>query len=315
VLTNKLVLLEGIAGSGKSTIGQKLYRLLFLNGYTTDFYHEFCRPHPVLDVENESISAWINHSLVKWRRFVEQLSGRNSTAIMDGAVLQCGLGELLERGADDRTVLDYGKAVADILKPVKPILIYLFHQDIEPALIAVCTQRAIAWKRRIESHFADTAYGRSRSQTGFELYLEFNRSLRAVSYRFIEAVRMRTLLVDCTDHDWSTCLDKLRSLLKFSWSVDPYSPYEYSGDYACAGDDRVCQIHVVDSAACARNLFNIDKMLLPKSDDTLFVQTWPDELTFARDRTGKVESFRSTGLWNRIGNDIWRRLTTENARS
>jgi hypothetical protein len=190
-------------------------------------------------VESESISGWIDHSLLKWRRFVGQLSPQNSIAIKDGAVLQCGLGELLERGADDRTVLDYGRLVADILKPVRPILIYMFQRDIETALRTARTERPEMWGKRVEAHFANTVYGRNRSLTGFDLYTEFNWSLIGVSYRFIDEVKMGKLLIDCTDRDWSTYMDRIRSHLNLSQIVDPFRPYDYSGDYISSGDNRV----------------------------------------------------------------------------
>jgi hypothetical protein len=262
----------------------------------------------VLDVEAGTISGWINGSLSKWRRFVKRLSGQDTLAIMDGAFLQCGLGDLLERGADDRTMLDYGRMVAEVLRPLNPVLAYLFQPDMDAALATLRRERSKAWVKRVEAHFEDTAYGRSRSATGFGLYVEFNRSLREISQRFLEAIKVPMLLLDRTDRVWSNYADDIGALHGRSRIIDPFNPHDYCGEYVSNESDKSCRIEVIDGLAHAEGLFKIDKTLLPRKDDTLFVQAWPDELTFARDRTGEVKSFRSTGPWNRIGDDIWIRI-------
>lgn len=312
---SKLVLVEGIAGSGKSTIGQKLYRLLHLNGYSAHFYHEFCRPHPVLDLEADSVSSWIDQSVSKWRRFAGHLSGQDSVAVMDGALFQCGIGELLERGADDQTALDYGRTVTDLLMAVRPITVYLYQRDVETALKTVYAERPETWRKRIETIFTDTPYGRKLALSGFDLYLDFNQSLRRISDSLFEVLTMPKLAIDATDRRWDSYLERTCDLVGLREIADPFNPYDYCGTYTSVSNSKLCHIDVVNGMARVNGLFKAPKNLLPKSGNVVFVQTWPDELTFTTgNNTGRVESFRSTGPWNRIGDDIWRRINTENPR-
>ena len=145
----------GCRKPGKSTTGQRLYRALRLNGYSAEFYHEFCRPHPILGIEADSISDWIERSVTAWRGFIHRLSERNSIAVVDGAFFQCGVGELLELDADDRTVLDYVQGIAELVKPVGAVMIHLFQRDIEAALGKIFDQRPEAWRRRVSAAFSD----------------------------------------------------------------------------------------------------------------------------------------------------------------
>jgi hypothetical protein len=307
-IETRLILIDGIAGSGKSTTGQRLYRVLHLNGYSTEFYHEFCRPHPVLGVEADSVSDWIEQSATAWRQFIRQLSGQDTVAIFDGALFQCGVGELIERDADDETVADYVRAIAELVTSVRSAVIHLYQKDLETALRRICDRRPAAWRRRVFTLFSDTAYGRRRSLDGFDLYLDFNRSLRRLSDSLFETLDMPKLAIENADLQWDAHFERICRFLGLRQVIDPFNPHEYTGDYIEKGKNRHCRIHVSEGMLMVEGLFRIAKGLLPGHDDALFVQTWPDELTFTRDDSGRVVSFCSTGPWNRLGDAVWTRI-------
>jgi len=307
MIETKLILIDGIAGSGKSTISQRLYRTIHLNGHPVEFYHEFYRPHPVLQVEAETVSGWAGRSLEKWRQFVHHRSAQDAIAIMDGAVFQCGVGELLEQDADDQTITDYVHAVAEIIKPLGAAMINLYQRDLDAALTEVYTQRPRAWRNRVETQFSNSAYGRNRSLRGFDVYLDFNRSLHRLSESLFLDFNPPKLAFDNSNRQWDIHFDRICRFLKLPPVVDPFQPDDYRGEYIENEQNQRCRIAVVDGMLRVEGLFKIIKGLLPKREDTLFVQTWPDELTFTKDKAGRVATFHSTGPWNRIGDGTWTR--------
>jgi len=301
----KLILVDGIAGSGKSVTGQRLYRAFHLNGYRAEFYHEFHRPHPVLDSPTESVSHWIDQSTTKWRRFVAQMCERDSVILMDGVIFQCGVGDLLERGANDQAILDYACIVEDIVRPLKPILIHLYQTDIETSLQWVRDQRPETWSKRVVTHFSDTVYGRNSLLSGFDLYLQFNRSLRRVSDSLFDRFETTKLAIDNSDRQWNVHHGRMCRFIGLQQVTDTFNAFDYCGNYASGKSHQLCRVEVIDGALVVKGLFEITKQLLPKKGDSVFVQTWPDELTFSRDESGGVISFRSTGPRSRIGDSIW----------
>jgi hypothetical protein len=303
-----LILIDGIPGSGKSTTCQRLYRIMHLNGYPVEFYHEFYRPHPVLNAQATSISSWIEQTLSAWNTFIKNISVNNSIAILDGAVFLCGVGELLERDADESTIYEYCQSVEEIIAPAKPVIIYLYQRDIEKALEKVCEDRPLRWKKRVETLFSNTTYGRNRSLEGFELYLDFNQSQNSMFSKIFENFNIQKLAVDNSDYQWDKYFEEIRCFLGLAETSDLFNPYEYQGKYMCEKSNLRCSITVVDSILRVDGLFSITKNVLPKYEDTVFVQTWPDELTFIRDKIGEVISFHSTGTWNRIGESSWNRI-------
>jgi hypothetical protein len=306
VIDTRLILLEGISGSGKSTIGQHLYRIMHLNVYPVEFYHEFYRPHPILGVESEAIVDWIHLSLARWRKFVHDWLKRDDIAIVDGAFFQCGIGELLERDTDDQTMTNYGREVVSLIKPLQPVLIHLYQEDIAAALKRVTVERPRRWKNRVAELFTNSVYGRNRSLEGFDLYLDYNKSLRRLSDDLFSSSNISKLAVENYDRDH---LQKICGYLDLKQPADPFDPHGFCGEYIEKTENRRCNISVMDGALTVEGLFRITKNLLPKCEDTLFVQTWPDELTFTRDNAGRVITFRSTGPWNRLGPHTWRRTT------
>jgi hypothetical protein len=175
----------------------------------------------------------------------------------------------------------------------------------------VYAERSETWKKRIETLFTNAPYGRNLSLSGFDLYMHFNQSLRRISDNLFETFEMAKLAIDTTDRLWDTYLDEACTFLGLRKIADPFRPSDYCGVYASGSSKTPCQIELIHSMARIRGLFKATKYLLPKSGNTVFVQTWPDELTFATDNAGKVESFRSTGPWNRIGDDVWRRVNID----
>jgi len=305
MLETRLIFVDGIAGSGKSTIGQRLYRVLHLNGYPAEFYHEFYRPHPVLQVEAVEVGEWVEQTLSKWETFCQQLDRSSAVAIVDGVLFQCGIGALLECDAGEDAIHDYISRVENLVKPLRPVFIHLYQQDVSAALRQVYDLRPVAWKRRVETMLDDTAYGRATQLTGFDLYLDYNRTLRRCSDAVFERLAQPKLLLESSDCQWNRHFDLLCRFLQVPQTDDPFDPAEYGGDYRDSETGRNCRIGTEAGQVRVTGLFEIVKNLLPKHDDVLFVQTWPDELTFERNDEGRIVSFRSTGTWNRIGDATW----------
>jgi thymidylate kinase len=304
---SKLILLDGISGSGKSTTGQRLYRILHLAGQPVEFFHEFHRPHPLLEATAETIDGWIEESLRRWSAFCDRLAGEDRVAIVDGAIFQCGVGELLERDAGDQIILEFIERLQKLIAPLQPVLVHLYQQDIDGAIKRVGETRPKSWRNRVETMFNDTAYGRARTLKGFDLYLDFTRNLRRLADEVFDCWTLDKLAIENSEIPWDDQVARIGRFLEIETVKDSFRPLEYCGEYLESGGDGRCTVGLIGGGLQVQGLFKIVKGLLPKENDTLFVQTWPDELTFERDVAGKVTGFRSTGPWNRIGDGVWRR--------
>ena len=311
MLQTKLILVDGLPGSGKSTTCQKLYRVLHNNGIVADFYHEFYQPHPIFREDCKIVDDWVTGTLSRWQTFVDVQLEQNTIAILEAATFQCTVGDLLEIGADREVMKTYALEVLKLIRPLQPTLIYAYQRDVEAALKKVCEQRPTRWRKRVQTILNDTVYGRNRDLDGFDLYFDYNRSMRALSDELFQAYDVPKVSLENSDGRWDDHFSKICRFLGLSILPDTFNPSEYCGEYLEPEENQRCRIALINGSLQVTGLFTIAKGLLPKHDDTLFVQTWPDELTFSRDETGRVVSFRSTGTWNRIGDGLWSRVDSD----
>ncbi|MCK5680620.1 hypothetical protein KAI46_07410, partial [bacterium] len=90
----RLIIIEGIMGSGKSRTTQWLTNTLRRQGYKILAVGETCWPHPtrvITDLE-KPLAPWLalkacelaQKSLAKWSRFVDDLLESDSIAVFDG---------------------------------------------------------------------------------------------------------------------------------------------------------------------------------------------------------------------------------------
>lgn len=305
----RLILLDGIAGSGKSTTGQRLFRALNLAEVQAEFHHEFARPHPVLDINESTIGGWVEQSHHKWTAFADRMRGGGIVTILDGALFQCGIGELLERDARDGEILDFVDRLQPIVEPLEPLLIHLYQDDVETALREVYNQRTKAWRHRVGTVFQSTTYGRNRTLEGFDLYLDFVRNLRRLSDLACDSWGLEKTAIRTGDDRWDERMERILRLLDVHPANDPFRPDDYAGEYVVDTTGQRCVIREAGGYLQVEGLFEIVKRLLPGMGDTLFVETWPDILAFGRDDVGCVVEFQAAGSSRRIGDSVWKRVS------
>ena len=214
MINTKLILIEGMAGSGKSTAGQKLLDLLLEKEFKAEFYHEFSDKHPVIDYTKSDINSWISETIQRWKELVDNISKEKKIIILDAAFFQCTVGELLERGAGEKEINDYAFEILDIIKPANPVLIYFYQNNIVSSLKRVYEGRNQKWQNKVCTFLNNTAFGQSNIQTGYELYLQFNKDLRKITDDIFKQVKINKLAIENSKPDWPVIGKKIFQFLQ-----------------------------------------------------------------------------------------------------
>jgi len=214
MIDSNLILIEGMAGSGKSTTGQNLFELLTGKKTKTIFYHEFINNHPIIDYGEPDMFCWIDQTIRRWENLVTEIHNQNNITIMDAAFFQCTLGELLERGAKEIEIYKYALEILDIITPVHPALIYFFQNDIVSSLKNVYTSRSQKWQNKVCTFLDDTKFGQHNNQSGYELYLIFNKVLRQITDDIFEQATIKKIAIENSEPNWSTINRTINNFLQ-----------------------------------------------------------------------------------------------------
>ena len=205
MLATRLVLLEGLAGTGKSTLGQKLGEMLTHAGFPAEFIHEFNKRNPVQVGDLTGVVEWQEAVRDKWEQFLQDTLRENqSITLMDAAFLQCPVSELLERGADTGHICSFVTRIRDRIQTLRPVVIYLYQQNIESAMRSTFESRSTTWQQKVTTFLIDTPFARKHSATGFDLYLELNRQIRQICDEIVEKLPFRVIRIDTSRPHWPT---------------------------------------------------------------------------------------------------------------
>ena len=194
----RLWLIEGLPGSGKSTFAERLRDKR--NG---KFYSEVDASHPV-DMHDvywveekpstgrildEIEKGWLVrydgderagtdvyelpfalHTRImceRWRRYVQKVEREEQDVIFECALLQNPF--TIGMVSQDVPLADmeaYVQEVADILKPIDPMVVYLALNDVARIFPIVSDERPIEWQGGFVEYYTSGAYGVNHSREG-----------------------------------------------------------------------------------------------------------------------------------------------------
>lgn len=145
--TPRIIFVDGLPGSGKTTLAQKLAARPTRSGLKTRFIPEYSLQHPLHwfdyhdgakyippDFDSVPLAAHMANSLAQWETFLDQMQGGSEVLVLDGYPVLNSAGVFLWGDASRQDCQAYMDQVRELLKPVRPVLIYLRSTDLEKAL-------------------------------------------------------------------------------------------------------------------------------------------------------------------------------------
>ncbi len=199
-----LILIEGLPGSGKSSLSEWLCEHLNRQGMTSTWIPELERDHPVIDrptMRTASAPGYVDRCIARWQAFSNRVQRLDppSSLILDACLFQSSVRFLVEyeRGAEE--IDRYLPAVEDCLTPLDPHVIYLTQSDAADYLETELVRRkGFETVSRIASYSEGTPYSVARGLQGFAALKALYTAYRRVCDAMIRSSRLPVLELDAT---------------------------------------------------------------------------------------------------------------------
>jgi hypothetical protein len=300
----RLIFVDGLPGSGKSTTAQRLCFHWQRLGRPACWYFEHEQGHPLFDDEQVRLARVtgptepnriFDRALAGCAALVERLRGSDETVILESSLFQTTVGTQLLMDVPAAEIAAHFRRSLEILAPLVPALVRFRPAEAAAALRRTAEKRGAWFSEFLVAHLADTPRGRRTGLQDFEGALAFFGEYRAVCDGLFAQFPGPRLTVDNSAGDWPRHTQAITDFLGLPPLADPPPPAdaaELTGRYRAETGD---EWHV---AADARGLF---------LDDAAAARLWPQPaggfaieglcvaLAFERGASGRVVRVRCTG--------------------
>lgn len=175
-LKHKLVYVDGLTGSGKSTAAQYLDIQYRLNGRESRWYHEEENGHPLFygnaDIEvihtAREARTYMADFLILLEQFAQSVRDSEQVHILESFYLQDSVRIPFQNNVPEEKILTFFREMNRISAPLEPFVIYYRHDDPVGSIRKIWAERGEEWKKWFIDADSKTSYVLSRDLTGEE---------------------------------------------------------------------------------------------------------------------------------------------------
>lgn len=293
-MPEKLILLEGIPGSGKSTFARFIAVQMERNGYRTKLYHETTGDHPLFLDNNDhdlDIGSWMNAYLENWQRMIDQLKEMDDSVVLESALFQYPILNLLHKDLERGKITGFIEQICRIAQQIQPVLFYFCQKDQEMAIRKMIDSRGgeLYLKQKYEQ-FMNEPYYKNRGNTGPALHLAFLSEYGQLANMNFHLNKFNKLSVENSKGEWESYQKQLLQFLNLSFYDDPMIDANILKDYAGKYRNEKMNLNLTVEHVDGQLFIFGDRRLRPKNLYQFYLSDISVEVTFNRDENGLVNN-------------------------
>jgi hypothetical protein len=219
----RLVIIEGIMGSGKSTTARWIAARLEEAGHQAAAITERVDPHPVRGTDGldhwfepwleMTVEGLVERCLAKWRNFVAEAQATRTIYALDGQLFHGDLTNLFLMEASPAALASYCESVIDIARPLAPLLIYFYQADVARAIHAISSERGEEWVKYQVDWKLQSPYGRRRGLAGLGGLVALYQDYRALTDDLYSKLGLPKLAIENSQQAWDAYYRQIRAAL------------------------------------------------------------------------------------------------------
>src|SRR6266700_6290989 len=313
--TTRLILIEGLSCSGKSTMAHYLSRQLTKQGIPHTWWYEENKGHPLYSFHDPASMQQVIDTLATgdhdrviavvlelWQQLVESLQASENIAILDGSLFGHLTWTLFPFDIPLTEIQAYLTQVERLIRPLNPCLIYLYQDDLATSFRRRCQRRNIKEEDMIRA-VTETVYGKRRNLQGFEGMLQYWTDYRYLIDAFFSSMEVAKLSLENSAGDWLKYQQQVLQFLGLSLlpelSLSGENLDHFVGTYTFMDGDirRYCAIWREQGYLFLDGVPSLwpNNRLIPLSQQVFAVDSFPVKVHFEDNACGNVSRMVMTG--------------------
>jgi hypothetical protein len=149
----------------------------------------------------------------KWQRFVEQAMTGNQTYIFECCFIQnpVTIG-MIKYGASSEIVMNYVKQLADIIKPLNPVLLYVDQQDLSSSFTKAIQERPKEWSAGFMNYYNNQGYGKIHGAQGVEGTIAVLEARKQLESSIFNTLFVKKVKIDNTQFDKDSHKNRIKEV-------------------------------------------------------------------------------------------------------
>jgi thymidylate kinase len=286
---SRLILVEGLTGSGKSIMAHFIARQLQYNGIPASWVHEGEEPHPILVDVGSSLPDYMDEMRERWAAYVEQAG--DQVIVVEACLFNNLIDSLLAHDVDRAKVLQYGDALQALIEPLNPTLVYLVQEDVDSALERNFKDRGKGFRDYVIQYATETPLARRRGWEGYAGMVMFWREFVAVTDELFQRYRIRKLKIDNSAGHWDDYNRQVLECLSLPLIPEQVSQSEALGLVGVYRDRKNGREFTVryEEGKLTINLFlSVRTPLVRRAEKAFLTEGWHFELSFETDGVMRI---------------------------
>lgn len=189
-MKTNLIIVEGLPGSGKSTTAAMIADELEKKGRKVVCVDEGVQDHPAdyADYDFPDFQTERMKILDKWRSFTSK-SDKNTIYVFNCIFLQNPMCETMMRfGMDETASRNYISEIAEIIKPLHPVILYIDRPNVKQTIDHVLDERGHDWLNAVINYHTTQGFGKENNLSGYEGYIKCLEERRVRELRILQAL-------------------------------------------------------------------------------------------------------------------------------
>jgi hypothetical protein len=233
MIDTRLILIEGVPCSGKSTTAEILAKDLSTQGIRTQCYLEWSDDNPIFIGKMDDLCEIIAttksreaDNFQQWEDFTQRAKQQNAVNIIESRFWQTHGMYLYLSGHSEQEVLESTRMLISIVAVLDPVLIYLAPADVEQLQMQIAEEKNKSWQQSgREGSWEDWGNAVYEQQQWFTRRSLTSEAMRRffdewvfIADQLYKAFPFRKIKIQDPQIDWNQTMDHIRDFIEINSS-------------------------------------------------------------------------------------------------